>query len=34
MTQKIMKHKGSLLNENKMKFIVEEYDFSVQSIGM
>jgi hypothetical protein len=24
MTQKIMKHRGLLLNENKMKFIVEE----------
>jgi len=34
MTQKIMKHRGLLLNENKMKFIVEEKDFSMQSIGM
>jgi hypothetical protein len=29
-----MKHKGLLLNENKMKFNVEEYDFFVQSISM
>jgi hypothetical protein len=29
-----MKHKGLMLNEDKTKFIVEEYHYYVQSIGM
>jgi hypothetical protein len=28
-TKNIMKHKGLMLNEDKMKFIVEKYDYYV-----